>query len=354
MITCKIGGSSVTPRNLYHIKDILTPHHGCVVVSAIGKEFRGDVKVTDLLIRYRQTQDGDVWRAVSDKYIRLCRANAIDIDVERLLYSARQRALKTDMRYCMSLGEELSAKCVAAYLGAAYGEAEQLVRFSRGRVDRQQTYRNIAAMSAGCKLFVMGGFYGGSADGRRTFSRGGGDISGALAAAATDSTLYENWTDVSGVCVADPMRVHGAATVPSLSYGEMLRLSRAGAEVLHPDAIAPVRDKAIPIRIGNFCNPFGASTLVGNCPSDGKLLSVAERADEAGRYVITVLHGCTLWQMGERVTRFLRSCTRQSEFAREVYTQSVYVYSVESAPGVLRITTDAPILAELYGFLVDD
>ncbi len=38
----------------------------------------------------------------------------------------------------------------------------------------------------------------------RTFSRGGSDITGALAAAALDADVYENWTDVSGFLMADP------------------------------------------------------------------------------------------------------------------------------------------------------
>ena len=66
------------------------------------------------------------------------------------------------------------------------------------------------------------------------------------------SSLYENWTDVYGVCVADPVKVYGVSTIRSMSYSEMRALSRGGAEVLHPSAISPAERFSIPIKIGNF------------------------------------------------------------------------------------------------------
>jgi len=39
--------------------------------------------------------------------------------------------------------------------------------------------------------------YGADPDGKvRTFSRGGSDVTGSIVARATDSTLYENWTEI--------------------------------------------------------------------------------------------------------------------------------------------------------------
>lgn len=64
----------------------------------------------------------------------------------------------------------------------------------------------------------MGGFYG--SDGMRTvtFPRGGSDISGAVAAAALNAEIYENWTDVDGFFAADPSMVFSPRLVPCLSY----------------------------------------------------------------------------------------------------------------------------------------
>ena len=352
MITAKLGGSSVTASNLWHLKQILTPFHKCVVVSAVGKEHRADSKVTDLLVNYFQTGSEVAWQQIADKLKRLATVNAIDIDVDALLFDAKKRARKFDLAYCMSLGEELSAKLVAKFVNATYLEAEQIVRFSNGKFDKKRTYLNVKNALKGVELAVMGGFYGGSDCGRCTFSRGGGDVTGAVVAAASNSLLYENWTDVNGVCVANPTLVHGVSTVDYMSYDEMLLLSRGGAEVLHPDAIAPVREKGIPIKIGNFTNPFGKSTLVSNCPSHCKLLSIAEKRVETN-VVTTVLHSFADWEIAQLVSNFLHGYTKQLcyfETVRQVSTLTVY--GVEFQSGIVRITTDASILKDLYNHLI--
>ena len=39
----------------------------------------------------------------------------------------------------------------------------------------------------------------------KTFSRGGSDITGALVASSINAKEYENWTDVSGVLIAEEL-----------------------------------------------------------------------------------------------------------------------------------------------------
>ena len=348
MITAKFGGTSITARNLFHLKEIITPFHNCVVVSAIGKEHFADVKTTDLLREYYQTHSDAVWQQIADKYKRLVEVNGIRVDVEALLCDSKRRALRFDMAYCASLGEELSAKVVAAYLNASYVEAEQVVRFKKGKFCASLTYSNAKKAFRNVSLGVIGGFYGGAEVGRATFSRGGSDVTGAILAAALNSSLYENWTDVNGVCVANPSRVHSVETIESMSYGEMLLLSRSGAEVLHPDAIAPVEKKSIPIKIGNFLNPFGASTLISHCPSQNKLLSIAEKVT-ADKVVTTALHAYPQWQISALISDFLRSYTQTIDFFdKRAEVARLCVYSVEFEPNVVRLTTDTSILNSLY------
>ena len=58
------------------------------------------------------------------------------------------------------------------------------------------------------RLYVIPGFYGADAEGEIvTFSRGGSDITGAIVARAVGAEVYENWTDVSGLLMADPRMV---------------------------------------------------------------------------------------------------------------------------------------------------
>ncbi len=350
MIVAKFGGTAITPRNLKYVKSIVANGCGAVVVSAIGREFKEDTKATDLLLNYFDSGDETFWQAFADKYRRLATANAIDTDAEALLADAHSRALRFDRAYCASLGEELAARLAAKFLGATYVEAADTVRFDGdGALLRDETYSRLKAAFCSGKRTVMGGFYGGCANGRSTFSRGGGDVSGAIVAAATEAALYENWTDVSGVCVADPVKVHNVATVDGLSYRQMRLLSRAGAEVLHPDAVAPCEERGIPIRIGNFFDPDGASTLVSNCPSFARLLSLAEKKAN-GIVVTTALHSYPLWQATEIVSRFLRSQTSELHFGENFCPVDPEI-SVRFEDHIILFYSKRPILSDVYRFL---
>lgn len=288
MITAKFGGTAVTAQNLHCIKSILTPFHKCVVVSAVGREHPRDDKVTDLLMRH-YSGDPLAWGKICQKYRRLVEVNGVQIDVDALLYDAERRSRAYDLAYCLSLGEELAARIVAKFLNACYVEAQDVVVFNGKRLALSATFANVKSAFLGLSRGVMGGFYGGllnkshrqkslsrQAAPRQIFPRGGGDITGAICAVATDSALYENWTDVYGVCLADPKRVGGVTTAPNLSYAEMRLLSQNGAEVLHSQAVNFVARRGIPIKIGNYLNPQGAATLVSNCPSGLPLLLATE------------------------------------------------------------------------------
>ncbi len=279
----------MTAQNFGCLKQILTQDHRCVVVSAVGKEHPTDQKTTDLLIAH-YNGDGDAWKKIAQKYKKLVSVNGVEVDVERLLHDAKQRSLQGSLAYCMSLGEELSAKIAAKYLKCAYIEAEGYVCFdSFGKLQWKQTKNNLKSLFQGLERGVIGGFYGGSTNGRQVFSRGGSDVTGAICALATSSSLYENFTDVNGVCVANPKVVPFAETVANLSYAEMYLLAQSGAEVLHPDAVRFAQKRAIPIRVANYLNVNAADTLVSNCPSKKAFLSVTQREID-GKTVTTVLH----------------------------------------------------------------
>jgi aspartate kinase len=110
---------------------------------------------------------------------------------------------------------------------------------------------------------VVPGFYGAMPDGSiKTFSRGGSDITGALLARGIGAEVYENWTDVSGVLMADPRIVPEARSIPSLSYRELRELAYMGANVLHEEAVFPVIDVGIPVHVRNTNTPREAGTRI--------------------------------------------------------------------------------------------
>ena len=60
-------------------------------------------------------------------------------------------------------------------------------------------------------------------------SRGGSDITGAGGAAAR-ADVYENWTDVSGILMADPKIVKDPKPISRITYGELRELAFMGAK----------------------------------------------------------------------------------------------------------------------------
>lgn len=92
--------------------------------------------------------------------------------------------------------------------------------------------------------------------------RGGSDISGSILANLLDADLYENWTDVSGIKMADPRIIDQSRKINELTYEELQELSYMGISVFQEEAVQPVRAKRIPIAILNTNHPEEDGTLV--------------------------------------------------------------------------------------------
>lgn len=113
------------------------------------------------------------------------------------------------------------------------------------------------------RLLLLPGFFGADAKGRTALlGRGGSDWSAALAAAALDAELLEIWTDVDGIFSADPRLVPEAFPLPELSFEEAMELAHFGAKVLHPQTIAPARERGIPVRVCNSFRPEQPGSMV--------------------------------------------------------------------------------------------
>ena len=274
MKVVKFGGSSMADAGQYRkVRDILMadPERKVVVVSAAGKRFSGDHKLTDLLyLCYAHIQYGvdcsTIFDAIANRYIdirdELGLALPIEVDLELLKH--RIDAKEISQEELVSRGEYLSAKLMAAYLGFQFVDAADWVKFNMdGTVNEKDSYEALRSQVILGYGAVIPGFYGAMPDGTiHTFSRGGSDITGALAAAALDADVYENWTDVSGILMADPRIVDNPQAIPEVTYDELRELSYSGAQVLHEDSIFPVREKNIPVNIRNTNDPAAPGTMI--------------------------------------------------------------------------------------------
>ena len=270
----KFGGSSMADAGQYRkVRDIILadPDRRVVIVSAAGKRDKNDHKITELLylchshVKYGVDCDR-IFKMIASRYIGIRNELGLALAIEPELEALKKNvdAKKVSREELVSRGEYFSAKLMAAYLGFPFIDAADWVKFNfDGTVDQESSYealRNRITPGAGA---VIPGFYGSMPDGTiHTFSRGGSDISGSLAAAALDADVYENWTDVSGILMADPRIVDDPQTIPEVTYDELRELSYSGAQVLHEDAIFPVREKNIPLNIRNTNAPNDAGTMI--------------------------------------------------------------------------------------------
>ena len=271
-IACKFGGSSVA--DVAQIEKVVSivrsDERRCFVVpSAPGKRFEDDTKITDLLyLCYelaRQNVDfSEPFDKISARYLDLSKALGVSIDTGELLAEVESRIAEGAGRdYVASRGEYLCGRILADVLDAAFVDPAEAILFrSDGRLDGD-SYSRLQARLSDERLYVIPGFYGANAEGEIvTFSRGGSDITGAIVARAVGAEVYENWTDVSGLLMADPRMVPDPLPVEEITYREMRELAYMGADVFHDEAMFPVRAAEIPIHIRNTNRPEDAGTLI--------------------------------------------------------------------------------------------
>ena len=269
----KFGGSSVAGAEQFKkVKDIVLsdPSRRVVVVSAAGKRHPRDHKLTDLLylchahLTYGVPGD-DILASIRERFVEIRDALGIEYRVESDFDELCRRLSKdSSVDALVSRGEYFTARLMAEYLGFAFVDAADCVFFTYdGQVDREKTNPAIAAALTEHGRIVMPGFYGRTPTGRiKVMSRGGSDISGALAAAAVNADVYENWTDVSGILMADPKIVTNPRPIPNITFAELRELAFMGASVLHEDSILPVKEKGIPLNIRNTNCPEDPGTMI--------------------------------------------------------------------------------------------
>ena len=276
------------------VKSIISadPARQVVVVSAAGKRNKKDHKITDLLylchahVRFGVECDA-VFDMITQRYLQIRDELGLKTPLEEDFAILKQRLDSGTVTEdeLASRGEYYSALLMAEFLGFRFVDAADWIRFRMdGSVDQSASYEALSEISAVGGI-VIPGFYGRMPDGRiRTFTRGGSDITGALAAAALDADVYENWTDVSGILMADPRIVDDPQAIPEVTYDELRELSYSGAQVLHELTIFPVREKNIPLNIRNTNDPEDPGTMIrenfeGDATPDRFITGITGRKD---------------------------------------------------------------------------
>lgn len=287
----KFGGSSLKDAGQFaKVKKIIfsKEDRDVIVVSAPGRRFKEDTKVTDELISlsdknskiedlekiiksleeelaaqraYRDTQLEKIEKRFSDIAEDLKLEEFWD---EELKFVFDQIKNSNNKDFIVSRGEFLNAKLLSKYLDYDFIDAKDIIIFDEeGQVDLKKSREAIRIHIGDNQKAVVPGFYGSDNNGDIvTFTRGGSDYTGSLIAYALDSKVYENWTDVNGIMTSDPNKDPDAKTIDKLNFKELKEIINKGAQVYQGDAIKPVEEKNITIKILNTNNPRNHGTVI--------------------------------------------------------------------------------------------
>jgi len=269
----KFGGTSLADADQFKkVRDIVKDNEErkFVVVSAPGKRFKEDNKITDLLYLTHahlkfSVPYAPVLKLIEDRFKSIKEKLNLSIDLDHEFDIIREKLdNKCDEDYIVSRGEYLSALLMADYLQCDFIDAKDVIFFNyNGLIDKEKTHEKLTETLGKSKKAIFPGFYGSYPDGSiKTFSRGGSDITGSIIASAANADMYENWTDVSGFLMADPRIVKNPKQIKKITYQELRELSYMGASVLHDEAVFPVRQAGIPINIKNTNDPENHGTII--------------------------------------------------------------------------------------------
>lgn len=307
-IVCKFGGSSVaTTQMVQQIITILNenPKRRLVVVSAPGKAAGIVTKVTDYLlsIAEKSLTQKDIAKDLAgvkqryyDIYLPLGLTEEQINAVLRRLDDRIEHSQEHKERYrdaIVASGEDMNAVLFAQALSLNGIDAESISPEEAGLIvtptfgDAQLTEegaKNIRMLKehVAQKVVVFPGFFGMTPENEiATFSRGGSDLTGAILADAIDADEYENFTDVNGILSAHPQIIAEPEQIPALTYRELRELSYMGFGVFHEEAVKPVTDKKIPIRLRNTNNLANNGTLIVSerLPDERDIVGIASASN---------------------------------------------------------------------------
>ncbi|MBR2577506.1 MAG: aspartate kinase, partial [Erysipelotrichaceae bacterium] len=167
---CKFGGSSLANAKQYRkIKKIVSEEEArkVIVVSACGKSFKEDHKVTDLLYlclahkQYGMSYE-DILKEIEDKHASIIKELKLDYDLKKDIRRIRELLeSRANSDEIIAYGEYLSARLMALYLKADFIDARDVICFNYdGSLDLEKTKEKFLPYLKSSKKLIVPGFYG--------------------------------------------------------------------------------------------------------------------------------------------------------------------------------------------------
>lgn len=287
MKVAKFGGTSLaSAEQIQKVFKIVTSDSDrkIIVVSAPGKRFAADIKVTDLLIKYGEKllagrNPNKALKAILERFQEI----ATDLKLPKETVQQFIEQLETSLvevktgnnnfiELVKSFGEDYSAQLITLYfqhqgVKTSYINPQKagLLLANNGTYVQvlPESMDNLSRLAEREEIIIFPGFFGYSTTGEIiTFTRGGSDITGSILAAAVKADVYENFTDVDSVFVVNPNIVDNPLPIEKLTFKEMRELSYSGFSVFNDEALIPAFRAQIPVNIRNTNNPDAPGTQI--------------------------------------------------------------------------------------------
>jgi len=211
-------------------------------------------------------------------------------DLIRLALEVSPHPSSREMDMLLSAGERISCALVAmaverlgrpavSFTGAQAGILTDTAH-GRAEILEVRAHRVQEALDRG-EIALVAGFQGISTDDQvTTLGKGGSDTSAVALAHALSAEVCEIYTDVDGVCTANPSVVAGAVRLPTVTFDEMIELTAAGAEVLAMRSVVLAKRHRLPIRVLSSFTRAEGTLVTGQVTAPERICGVAYTTDE--------------------------------------------------------------------------
>ena len=141
---------------------------------------------------------------------------------------------------------------------SAFGAAKPIEEPTKRRIQSQL----LPALHNGTIVLTQG-FVGSDIHGNiTTMGKESSNYTATYLGALLQATEVCIYTDVNGICAADPHIIPHASTIASLSYDQALLAAHNGLKLLYPTMIEPLLKYRIPLRIHNALLEESQGTLI--------------------------------------------------------------------------------------------
>jgi len=251
IVVQKYGGSSVADVPKIHavarrvVETARAGHRVVVVVSAMGNTTNELLALARSVSPSPGRRELDLLVSVGERVSMTLVAMAIaDLGVPASSFTGSQSGIITDTNH------------VAA------------------RVEEVRPYRVQRALDQG-HVAIVAGFQGVSRNGEvTTLGRGGSDTTAVVLAAALNAEWCELCSDVDGVFSGDPRIIPTAQRLDTLPLDAAIALSRAGAKVLHAQAVELAHELGVQLHAAATNRRAGSGTRLPPGPPPGPTVSV--------------------------------------------------------------------------------